>query len=242
MNPNIKLMEGCLLLLLGIVFIVSGAILVFIASKFAFKEHLTVIVITTLTSLVGASFFLPMGIRNVSFFTQFQDTKNKLDGVSLSILAHNSRGLIFVEAEKIGLSESAVRYLISLQLIKSEVFPESLDYGYFLTDLGRFLLEDNLRFKLYPKSFCNLIRVRYWQGDKYKAEFSIEKDKFEKDWKISWDKCWEIFGQQMKKEKPQAKDDTLTIFRAYLDEGNSFNTIMDKIVKPWLGQTGIKDK
>jgi len=156
-----------------------------------------------------------------------QSAINQLDPLSLGVL-QSINGLIFPGVD---FDVMTMRHLIDLGMIKAEVFPSNpTSFGYYLSEEGRVYLTRVLKKELYPEIFCDLIRVRYWEG--YPTEFIREKEKFREKYRISWEKCWEIFGYQLRKEEPQAKDDPLTFFNYYLAK-NNFDTVTEKIVKPW---------
>ena len=157
----------------------------------------------------------------------------QLDTYSLAVLEITDGLNFLIENPDIARVMSQLR---DLGLVDFETFPsEHLTIKYYLTDKGRLLLTKTYKKKLYPKIFCDLIMTRYWQG--YSKEFLIKKKKFEKKHGIPWDKCWEIFVRQIEKEEPKAEDN----FNSYLDK-TSFDTVMDRVVNPWLEQISTKNK
>lgn len=159
---------------------------------------------------VGAAFGPTLFKAGCENFKKQYDI-GQLDAISLGIL-ERINGLIFPGTK---FDYNAMRHLMKLSLIQAEVFPSKpISFGYYLTEEGRVLLTSRLKKELYPESFCNLIRIRYWEG--YPKEFLQKKERFKMKYGISWERSWEVFNQQVKKEKPNAKDDTLTIFNSYI--------------------------
>lgn len=177
-----------------------------------------------------AGYFTVEGFKNYNK----QSAIIRLDPHSLSLL-ERINGLIFPGTN---VDIGTMRHLINLDLIRAEIFPsDPISFGYYLTEEGSNILTKRLKKELYPQIFCDLIRVRYWKD--HPSDFIKKKDKFKKDYKISWDKCWEIFDQQIRVAESEKQGDALEIFNGYLTK-NSFNTIMEKIVKPWLKKINPK--
>jgi len=183
--------------------------------------------------LVGASAFGGIFIRDGLENLKKQSSISQLDKDSLDILDAMD-GLIF-DVSGPGAS-SAMRHLMNLGLIKLDIFPsQPISFQYYPSDQGMLLLTNKLRKELYPKILRDLFITRYWQG--YPKEFSQKKEEFLKKYRILWDECWESLAKQIKKEDPEVKGDALASFNSYKNK-NSFDTIMKKIVNPWLKQIG----
>lgn len=177
---------------------------------------------------------LRKGFENIAFDEKkrLKNLKSQLDATDLALL-QNMNGLIFYVK-----SANTIRHLIDLQIVKNEVFPSvPVSFGYYLTDSGRQLLEKEFGKTLYPKIFCELLRVRYWEG--YPKDFVKEKQDFEKKYKISWERSWKLLCSYLIQEIPQAKGDELTFLNSYLVD-NSFDIVMGKIVRPWMQASVFK--
>jgi len=221
MNSTVEIIKYCLLALVALVSIVISTL--YLRSDILTSLPLSVFLI--ILSVLGIPLFL-WAFKKAHFFWKIGNIVNKLEGLSLRMLA-GKRGLPFTT-----LSEGAIRYLIELNLIKVVVFPGTLDYIYFLTDLGRFLLERVLRYPLYPKSFCAIQLLKYWRG--YPEEFVKEKRKFENYYKISLERCCEILKEQFIKQGLLAQEDSFLMFDTYYKEKQEdFSSINDEIIKPW---------
>lgn len=141
----------------------------------------------------------------------------------------------------------AARYLIGLGIIKTDVFPSkgTLSWGYRFTELGRHALKEKLGREIYPKEFCELIRVRFWrrEADKIKQDyinFKKEQESYKSTFGISWEDAWVIFAQYMVKiEKPEVKKmGVITRWEQYDGRMNSleadkFRTISKELIDPW---------
>ncbi len=91
-----------------------------------------------------------------------------------------------------------VRYLLDLEVLGVEVFPNS-DHGYFLTDLGRYLLSNKMGFKLlYPEILCELLKVGFWQSHN---GFEREKVTFKRKYNISWDRGVDLLVNALREKK-----------------------------------------
>ncbi len=135
----------------------------------------------------------------------------------------------------------ALRHLIGLELIELDAFPsQNISWGYYLTALGRHLLTEKLRRKLYPPDFCEMIRVRYWERESKineldRKEFERKKKKFKADFWISWDSAWrEAFTPIIKDLEPdRASSDPLTIWESYSKKNKPYDLVMQELVNPW---------
>lgn len=152
---------------------------------------------------------------------------SQLDASSLAALGR-MKGLI---SDCKTINGIVLRHLLATELIKTEVFPSTpISYGYYLTKEGRSLLTRNLGQEIYPEIFCDLLRIRYWEA--YPSDFSKKKEEFRKRYKVSWDKAWEALGRLFKQEVEGQKD-TIELYNSFSSR-NSFGTVMNKIVEPWL--------
>lgn len=224
MNSTLKITKYCLLSLIALIFIVISTLYL----KSDILVNLPLRIFFILLGVLGTPIFL-WALRKVYFFWKFRNTVNKLEGLSLRMLAAK-RGLSFTTLNP--LSEGVIRYLIELNLIKVIVFPETLDYIYSLTDLGRLLLERVLRYPLYPKDFCAMLLLRFWEG--YPEEFVKEKRKFENDYRISWERCCEILKEQFTKKELPVQEDMFAMFDTYYkNKKEDFSSINNEIIEPW---------
>ena len=169
------------------------------------------------------------------FIWQLRNMKENIDGESLKILAHQ-RGLPFVFLK--GVDDSALRYLISLKMVRAAVYPGELNYTYYLTDWGRLLLERELDFGLCPLEFCEMYLIRFSRG--YADQFAREALQFKLKNRISWKRAWNIFGDILRNELGEqgfpVKDENLVpLFDSYL-RNNGFSAVMDKLIRPWEEQ------
>lgn len=164
-----------------------------------------------------------------------QSAIKRLDGYSLGLL-EQVNGLMFAREN---LDIGTMRHLINLDLIATEVFPSRpVTFGYYLTDEGRNILSKKLKRELYPKIFCDMIRIRYWEG--YPTDFIKEKEVYRKKYNISWNDSWKIFDKLIHKVYPnQNEKDAVTLFESYLP-GKAYDAVMRDLVIPWL--EGIKQK
>lgn len=189
--------------------------------------------------------------KKIVFNYQFGKTKNRLDGQSLQLYANEFRGLPFVIPRH--LSSESVRYLINLQLLQTEIFPGTLHYTYRLTDLGRKLLEKELRFPLYPKSFCDMRLLVFWRGYNKPPfkDFDKKKAKFQKEFLVSWDECVIILRCFLTKKNfkiDESDDDAVRMFDNYFntvaveDSNECFAFFMDDLVNPWLVEVRKRQK
>ena len=166
-----------------------------------------------------------------------EEIKSQIDDISLNFLQRLD-GLIFVEK---GLDKNTIRHLMNLKLIKNEIFPLEppnkivVTYGYYLTDTGRSLIKKLNIGRLYPKIFCDLLRVRYWEGNQ--NDFSTKKNEFRDEYGLSWDECWRLFVLQLEKINPKSKADPLGVLNSFLSE-NAFDIVQDRFVVPWLRTLG----
>ena len=189
--------------------------------------------LTIFTIILVVAVFSPAQLKKASDDITKQNAVRHLDGYSLSVLS-NMTGLMF-GGGNFGPSEmDALRHLMSLELIELDAFPSMpVSWGYYLTNLGRYVLTTKLERKLYPKDFCEMIRVRYWKGSP--ARFVEEKKAF-KNHKISWDDSWQAFDRVIRIIEPnQSKKDAIEIFEAYLS-GKSYDTVMKEVVIPWQNE------
>ena len=91
-------------------------------------------------------------------------TINKLDVTSLNILEVFKQRHDLMTVMPQWINDPTIRYLLDLDVLSVEVFPIN-DHGYYLTDLGRYLLDRELEFKeLYPEILCQILQVRFWQS------------------------------------------------------------------------------
>ncbi|MCX5656772.1 MAG: hypothetical protein NTZ48_00840 [Candidatus Omnitrophica bacterium] len=189
--------------------------------------------------LVGAifsPFWLKEGLDSLS---KRHNATKRLDSHSLRLLAEMD-GLTYAEKTFDLATFLALRHLISLELIELDAFPlssKAVSWGYYLTDLGRYILTKNLeKEEIYPKEFCELIRVRYWEG--YPAKFIKKKNAYKHNiFSLSWDESWKTFDRVIRKIQPNMpQDDTMTIFLSYFQK-KSYDIVMKDLVIPW--QEGI---
>lgn len=204
------------------------------------------------------SYFVKKQLDSISL--QDKATK-RLDAHSLSILEQMD-GLHFPQASNMALIE-ALRQLTSIELIELDVFPSDpyLTHRYYLTTLGRYILEEKLHRHIFPNAFCEMIRIRYWRRsdqDFEKKEFKRRKDKFAHDFHINWEDAWVIFDSVIRLKEKQKEDmSTMGRWESYdqrliitiaekmpLDEKNMaksmgerreklFETISSEVVKLW---------
>lgn len=163
--------------------------------------------------------------------------KRKLDEDSLKLLNKNC-GLMFTLSKNV--SCDTVRHLLSLSVIKVEVFPadkkRNITFGYCLTDLGRIILEKGLDFAegclLYPKILVDLFIVRYWKG--HKKYFTEKKEKFKEEHGLPWVRCYGNFHEQFSKKIAKIKDRDFGLIDEYCGNMSNFSKVMKEVVKPWL--------
>ena len=155
---------------------------------------------------------------------------SQLDAPSLEVI-EKTKGLMF---DGTGIDGATLRHLMTTGFIKIEVFPSSsISYGYYLTKEGRDYLTKNLKRIIYPEIFCDLTRIRYWEG--YPSDFVKKKEEFKKKYKASWDELWTALGNLLKQD-PKIQKDTIEIFNSFAASHN-FETVMSQIVEPWLKKT-----
>ncbi len=223
-NPIIKRRMGLAQCILGIIIIGIAADFTLVAKDN--HDYLLIFIYTIIGSPLAVTLF-NCGIKNISFYRDFSDTKDKLDHLSVNILA-STNGLIFPGS----LDIATIRYLAGLKLIKAIIFPETLDHGYSISCFGRYLLESELRYKkLYLSIFCDMFLIRFLQGDQYRKEFTQEKNRFKKEYLISWEKSQKIF-QTILQERQILGSDIVQMFNNY-KQRKDFNIIMEEIINPW---------
>lgn len=190
--------------------------------------------------LVGA-IFSPLWLKEgLDSLSKRHNATKRLDSHSLRLLAEMN-GLTYAEKSFDPAIILALRHLISLELIELDAFPLSskiVTWGYYLTDLGRYILAKKLEKKeIYPKEFCELIRIHYWEG--YPAKFIKKKNAYKQNiFSPSWDESWKVFDQVIRKIEPnQSQNETMAVFLSYLP-GKSYDTVMKDLVIPW--QKGIR--
>ncbi len=151
----------------------------------------------------------------------------QLDVPSLAVV-ERTKGLIF---DGVGIDGITLRHLITIGFIKTEIFPSPvITYGYYLTKEGRDYLTKSLNRKMYPEIFCDLMRIRWWEG--YPSDFIKEKEKFREKYKLSWDKTWVILGNLLKQQS-KTQGDATEIFNSFAST-NNFEIVMNQIIGPWL--------
>lgn len=174
--------------------------------------------------------------KSVDDISKEKKATSHLDARSLVLLADKitkSYGLIVAPDESHYEITESLRRLIDLDLIELNPFPSpKSSWGYCLTNLGRHILDRKIPRELFPKEFCELIRIRYWKG--YPKDFLSEKRSFQVQFRLSWDYAWQVFDSIMRNIVPNQPNDkdAITIFEEYSPE-KSYDTIMKELVTPW---------
>jgi len=189
-------------------------------------------VLTILIAAIFSPLWLKKGLDELS---KRHNATKRLDKHSLILLA-TMNGLTYREPALAIDVILALRHLTSLELIELDVFPisfEKVSWGYYLTDLGRYILTEKLEKKeLFPKKFCELIRIRYWQG--HSPKFITKKRAYKRNiFSLSWDGSWKRFEKIIRKIEPNHPEkDTMEIFEEYLP-GKAYDIVMTELVIPW---------
>ena len=236
MNLYFEFAKAGLWIVGSICFVGFAVILLFMTNK---SGKMLIVVIGTILSIGAATFFMQQAAKGMLFAIQFNNTKNNLDVNSLIIIANGSHGLPFATLDKLDIN--AIRYLEALRVIDAEVFPETLNYTYYLTKLGRSLLKEDLRYKLlYPESFCDMYLLRFYQLDRYQKGRDQKESEYDKKYRISWKRSWSIFCDLFKRQFGEAgleiKEKEITSkFESYVKE-KGFTFILNEIIGPWQKQ------
>ncbi|MBU1998442.1 MAG: hypothetical protein KKE64_02985 [Candidatus Omnitrophica bacterium] len=183
-----------------------------------------------------------------------KNIKIKLDHDSLTILKRRN-GLMF-GPEYLSRDSfyyhrelDTIRNLLKLGLFRTEIFPNGRDYGYCLTDLGRIFLKKELKSEtmLFPKVFCEFMRVSFWRGynrEEYKDKegktaFENKKNNFYQEFSIPWDDADKALKEILIQQEISESEQVITMYDEYARSRNAtFSDIWEKIAFPWSQKIG----
>lgn len=233
MNPVGQKWKGIGQIVIGLIAAGLSSIMLIIVKE---QNKFLLTAVYTLAGGIFASWIFNLGLQNFLKSREFIDAKDKLDVFSLLMFVNTKEGLIHSYSKPTNEMLNSIRYLLNLKLIRSVIFPETFHNGYRLTDIGRYILDKELRFKeLYPGIFCDMHYIVFFTGQQYKKEFIKETEMFKRKYFITWEKCCDILKKKLKENGVLVNGDICFMFENY-SKGKDFSKIMEEIIVPWKEQ------
>ena len=233
-KPYIKVIGSASILLIVTIFIAPQ-----IRGGWGDISKLSLVSVVIFSFILVGAIFSPLLLKEgLDSLSKRHNATKRLDSHSLRLLAEMD-GFTYGEKSFNLATILALRHLISLELIELDAFSLSSkipSWGYYLTALGRYILVKKLEKKeIFPKEFCELIRIRYWESSP--VEFIKKKNAYKHNiFSPSWDESWKVFDRVIRKIQPNLpQDDTLTIFLSYLScpPPKTYDIVMKDVVIPW---------
>jgi len=222
--------------MLGILLVLFLLIVLLITVLMA-ENHF--VVLKFLQLLLPSAITLSAGLLLYRLFYNIKITK-QLGRKHVAILKRSRS--IFVP--DLGEDELRRQRLIDLNLIEPTIYhckKEFVTDSCNLTDLGRYYLKNILGLELYPKTFSDMFKYGYYEGDQENPVdirvYKKIKRKFRRKHYISLEKCMDIYREECfsKIETTKEYNDIVQIYNECdIHYRKDFKKISKEIVEPWI--------